>query len=265
MYQPHKRTRRLLAGSLTTGLLLAPLAVSTPAMAAHKPHHHKKTQVTFAVAGSATAGQPTSFSWAVKHFPKKARLVLQRQEGTAKVWHTIAKLPHVRQGNGQVPALALGDYKVRLAVTAKKHQLVAQRSRTIRVFGQVPFSALFPDHEQGAYSTRSFSFTYYVGANAGDSLEVTGANNHCDYLSVDYVPGYDDSTGATGIASVVQGSRDPVSSSALVDHQGSLSTPLVPGQPWALRLSQAGGYVDYFYVNGYALCDTSQPLTYSWN
>ncbi|WGL51873.1 hypothetical protein P5P86_18195 [Nocardioides sp. BP30] len=86
------------------------------------------------------------------------------------------------------------------------------------------------------------------------------------YLSINYVPGsqygYDDS-GYQGTVKIVQSSRDPIATTTPFNQKGAVAVAITPGQPWTINLSQSAGESALdFYLNGYAMCDSSKPLTW---
>ena len=114
------------------------------------------------------AGMPTSFSYTSAHVPRSAKLVVQRQEGTARVWRTVLSITG-KQGTGALPPLEIGTYAVRLAVLSR-HQLVASKRVRITMFGKVPLAALLGNKyatgsvaHEGTFAGRSQTFTYVVG------------------------------------------------------------------------------------------------------
>ena len=51
-------------------------------------------------------------------------------------------------GSGQLPALSLGDYRIRIA-NIKGGRVKSQQAHLLRVFGTVPFTALFKNGTSG--------------------------------------------------------------------------------------------------------------------
>jgi hypothetical protein len=236
----------------------------TPAMAAVKP------SVTLALPARADAGAPIPYSFTAAKVRSRDKLVIQRQTGTAKVYRNVTVLVHAPSGSGSLPALALGNYRYRIAVLRKVHRktkLVASRSAKVAVFGEIALSRLLngPD---GTYTTPSRTFPYVERVVAtrvtGDTvLTVDAGDNHCRSIHFDFVPErYSSSDPNDPITlTVVQQSADPISASARPDEFGALDVPLEPGESWSLQTSvtreEQSVEVD---LNGSASCDRVAPF-----
>lgn len=216
-------------------------------------------------------GAAIPFSWTGHHLGRNHKLVVQRPEGTAKTWRSIMRL-RTLSGSAELPGLALGKYRFRLADFVGR-RLLAQRTLGIAVFGQVPFSALFGG-EAGTYVTPTASFPYvaswqlrsWEGATEPTETAFTVEHNHCRAVHLAFVLGsgpYNVPT-ALGIATLVQESRDPTSASAKYNTIGSLDATVVPSQSWAVNLTikenaKSEGLMD-LYINGYAICDSTEAF-----
>ena len=207
-------------------------------------------------------GAPIPFSWRGSHLGRNHRLVVQKPVGTAHTWRTILRLSS-NSGSGELPGLALGKYRFRLADLVG-HRVLAQQVAGIAVFGQVPFSTLYNEGEHGVHATPSSSFPYVNYWEDGAEPAFTVEHNHCLSVHIAFVAHLGSTYGTPGVSIVtlVQESRDPVSASADFDTIGSLDANLVPGQSWAVNLSarqeKAGLYLTY--INGYAICDSTEPF-----
>jgi hypothetical protein len=226
-----------------------------PAVAAAKP------RVTFSFVASADAGRPVQFNYSAKGLPANAKLVLQRQQGTAHVWRTIKTLRRSANGSSTVPAYPLGRYRLRLAAL-KKRSVVAAQTRQLSVFGTVPFKTLFGRTEQ-AYTTGGAIFRFVFGVYAvasGSSRSgtlVTVDKNPCRSVHVDFIPGSDRGTEiieGSGTASIVQESRDAVSATVPAQTVGEVDAVVTPGQAWSINVQDVGSRVLTWYVNGSASC-----------
>jgi hypothetical protein len=233
-----------------------------------------KPSVSFTLQGSGTAGTATPFSYTARGRIHGDRLVVQRQVGTAQVWRTVRELTG-RSGSSALPALPLGNYRVRIVDINKQNLLLAQVQQTLHVFGIVPFSTLFSSvpfnccsFAPGTYSTPTKTFDYffhseYDGDLQGtqDELIFTVMHNACRSIHFDFVPGKPDFPNPPGPMTItltlVQASADPVSASATTDSFGALDGQLTPGQSWGLRDSANPVKAAPLYINGSASCDST--------
>jgi hypothetical protein len=273
------------AALMITGALVgASLAGASPMIAEAKP----VARVSITLPASASAGATTAFSFATRHIPPSAQLVVQRQEGTAHVWKEVLRLT-ARAGAGRLPALQLGIYPLRIAAFAKHARLLASTTANLDVFGSVPLGTVvrgYPGEysgpygnggHAGSYPTATSTFDYVLGLPEYRDFptpwiptEVSATRNHCRALHVDFLPGNNDGAeagappaGFVGTLSVAQATLDLQSASAPYETPGHLDATLVPGTTWGFRLSdnETNGNVGVaFFLNGSADCDSTAPF-----
>jgi hypothetical protein len=131
---------------------LAGLLSATPAEAA-------RSRLSWTLPTTATANSPTAFSWTATNLQPGSQLVVQRQEGSARVWRTMVQLPNRPSGSVQLPGLLLGSYRLRIVDFGSHARALAQQQRQLSVFGQVPFSTLFGGGGSGdVYATPTSTF-----------------------------------------------------------------------------------------------------------
>jgi hypothetical protein len=231
-----------------------------------------KPAVGLTLPHAVSEGAPISFSWKGRHLGRNHRLVIQRPVGTAHTWKTMMKLSG-NSGSGELPGVALGKYRYRLADLAG-HRVVAKQTAGVAVFGQVSFSTLFGG-ENHVYVTPTSSFPYvrlfqvrsWEGSTEPTELAFTVEHNHCSSVHIAFVLGEGpyNVPSAVGVLTLVQESADPVSASAPYNTIGSLDAGLVPGQTWAVNIStkeqsRSEGFMST-YINGYAICDSTEPFS----
>jgi hypothetical protein len=208
-----------------------------------------------------------SFSWSAKHLKPGSHLVIQRQEGTARSWHSVVRLPSQSSGSAQLPGLPLGSYRLRIADLASHGRALAQQQHGLNVFGQVPFSALFSGYGEsgaGVYTAPNNTFPYVISGDdnfSDGTAALAVVHNNCRSAHIEFMTS--PLTGAMGVVTLAQETLDPASASAPTNTVGSLDAPLVPGHSWSVNLSQTGGtgYYLHFYLNGSASCDSAVPAS----
>jgi hypothetical protein len=223
-----------------------------------------KAKVSLTLPTMANEGASFSFSWTGKHLGHNHRLVLQKPVGTARVWKTIMRLSSNR-GSAELSGLALGSYRLRIADLVG-HRVLAQQVGTLSVYGQVPFSTLFNDHQNKVQTTPQYTFPWVVSHYDGDGPTAFQVSNnnclsvHVSFVSMEY---YNHSATGTETLTLVQESKEPVSTSVAYNAIGSLDAELVVGQSWAVsqsHVSEHQGSPTMTYINGYAVCKSTEPF-----
>jgi hypothetical protein len=263
--------RPVRAARIPAGFALAATALLLiPTIAVAKPH------VSLGLPPEANTGSRTAITYSASGVPSRARLALQRQQGTARVWQTVSFLKPSAKGTGQLASLPIGTYALRLAVLSRR-KVLAQQVRSLKVFGHVPLSVLFSLEKEdggpwyfdkpmsGIYASPSSTFPYAMKLFANESQPFTFAtvdNAACRTLHLDIVAGEADlgKAGDTATISVVQENLDPVRATATTNALVTLDTPLVPGTSWSLISVASNAPYASVYVNGYANCFSAAPL-----
>ena len=239
-------------------------AVAPVAYAAQKP------VVSLTIPRAVSEGAAIPFSWTGRHLGRKHRLAIQRPVGTAHTWKTMMKLSS-NSGSGELPGMALGKYRLRLA-DLSGGRVLATQVMGVGVFGQVPLSTLLAgkELESGVYTTPSTSFPFafrgFAGPNATPDVAFTVEHNRCLSAHFGFVPGdagqasYYKTNTVVGAVTLVQESRAPVRAAAAYNAIGSLDAELVFGQSWSLNMSYEGEFEPAMYINGYAICDSRESF-----
>jgi hypothetical protein len=241
-------------------MALALLCVCVGCAAAAPSAYAARTPVvTLTLPRAVSEGAAIPFSWTGRHLGRNHRLVIQRPVGTAHTWQTMMKLPS-NSGSSELPGMALGKYRLRLADLSGR-RVLAKQAVGIGVFGQVPLSTLLGASTQtGVYATPQFSFPYVDKGGGGEShnlFKVT--DNNCLSVHVAFVTEQHDISAVTTVT-LVQESREAVSASATGEAIGSLDAELVPSQSWAITLTLTPNLLDEVYFNGYAVCDSTESF-----
>jgi hypothetical protein len=223
-----------------------------------------KAKVSLALPSMANEGAAISFSWTGRHLGPNHRLVLQKPVGTAHVWKSIMRL-NSNSGSAEMSGLPLGTYRLRIADLIGR-RVIAQQVGTLPVYGQVPFSTLFNDHQSKVQTTPQYTFPWVVSHYDGDGpTAFQVSNNNCLSVHIGFVSMEYYNHGATGTETLtlVQESKEPVSTSVAYNAIGSLDAELVVGQSWAVsqsHLSEHQGSPTMTYINGYAICKSAEPF-----
>ena len=219
-------------------------------------------KVSWTVPSTATAGAAIPFKWSAQHVSRHTHILVQRQEGSARVWRTVLRLPHRSGGSAELRALPLGSYKVRIVASGPGGRHTSS-TRHLLVFGRVPFSQLFAgrdDTGDGTMTLNTGTFNYSI-QGVGSTLE-TVTRSTCRFVHVDYVAQNSAPSGTVSV-SLGQQSIAPVSSTTNLNSIGSLDGAVVPGQSWALTYTTGGfdisWYGLWFVANGYADCYSTSP------
>jgi hypothetical protein len=225
--------------------------------------------VWFSVPGSADAGARVPFTFKTRGVSPRQRLVVQRQQGTKRVWRTVLKLRHANRGAARLPRLPLGAYNLRIAAVGAHRRVLSYQRHSLKVFGLVPLSTLFTG-DWGTYVTPTRTFSWVRRGFENDEpgvsnpeISVSKKKSRCRSIHFDWLPGGPRSGGAseTFTITLVQESHDPISASSSYQTVGALDVSLTVGESWALNASHVGGTVgaDY-YFNGFASCDSRAPI-----
>jgi hypothetical protein len=248
-------------GVLTAVVAMSGLAVfatgAAPAIA------QATLRVSWTLPSTANAGAAIPFNWSARHVSPHSQIAIQRQEGTARVWRTVLRLPDRTGGSAHLSPLPLGSYNVRMAVSVQG-RLITSRTTRLLVFGQVPFSQLFAgraDTSNGVMTLPTATFNYSIQGEGGTLATVSSST--CRAVHVDYVA-QNNAPSGTVTMSLVQQSLDPVSSTTNLNTIGSLDGAVVPGQSWSLTYSTAGFDIQWYglwlVADGYADCYSTSPV-----
>lgn len=192
----------------------------------HKKHHHKKKRhhkptakltiaFTFASTQVNAGGRPT-INLTAAGVPNNAKVLLQRQMGTA---NTYAKIAHLNAHTGRVaaPAVPQGRYGYRIQVVQgtghNKKVLATTASRTLYSYATVSMRQLCERSKNTDFSTGCDNETTQVGgsvfayATAGgdgnsgptDDGFITAQSSSCRSATIAYAESNDESAGVTTV------------------------------------------------------------------
>jgi hypothetical protein len=209
-------------------------------------------------------------TWRASGVPLGGTLRIQRRVGTAGAWRTAVNLSAgKRDGTEQLRPLTLGSYPIRLAAFDSKHKLLAARTRTLTVFGRVPFSQLFASNgnSPGSYAGPTFTFDYVLLKLASEDDTTSAlrvANSPCRRVHIDFVVKQERNYSFSGTAVLVQAAADPVSTTADPDTVASVEATTGYGRSWALNMTYQGaaaprGWASFMF-NGWGECSAATSL-----
>lgn len=222
------------------------------------PAADARDRVSLHIGETASAGNSVPFTWSAH---SRGTVVIQKPEGTARVWRTIDRLSS-HGGSGDLSPFAIGIYHIRIAALKGRH-LYAQQQALLRVYGQVPFSVLLHKNESKTVDTPTNTFDYLSeGGENSPFLQVT--NNSCTSVHVEWVSHFDGfrpnklDPSFQATLSVIQEDLEPQSATAPAETIGALDARL-DGKSWSLRGVNNGSHEFelHFYVNGFAICDST--------
>ncbi len=231
--------------------------------------------VVFSLPATGNANVATRFSWSVSGGSTPAYALLQRQQGMKRVWRTVARL-RGDSGSGAIPPLAIGAYSLRVALYLGS-RVEAAHSHTLRVFGEVPLSAMcsgftLPDDninsckaDNGVATIGQNAFPYVanLSSNADGGLTtLTASKTTCRSIALQFgIAQTEAEQGDIVSLAVYQSSLDPISASVPDNTIGSLNATL-DGGPWQLHATntvEVGGSYNLL-VSGHASCYTSTGI-----
>lgn len=247
----------------------APLVPSTtPAITSATEQVFPDVAVTLRAPRFVDAERPFDVKWSAKNMPPGAAIVVERQLGTADSWRTVAHLGAAHTAT--VPGLPMGRHRVRITVVGGGRTL-GESEATVFSFGRVPLATLTSQWwsvlaRPGVYTTPartfSYAFRFYLPWQHNPVLAVDRTQT-CKSVHIDWIPGSSDNNPqpeSRVMLTLVQESADPVPRSAAYDEFASLDATLVPGESWSISMRQIGGAAaDDAFVNGYAVCYSSEP------
>jgi hypothetical protein len=246
---------------LATATAVVLAALTTAPVAFARPHSNLK----LAVPSQSTAGQPIPFSIASAGVLPGDALLIQRQQGTAHSWRTVAVVGrHV----GKLPALPMGRYNVRvIELTHRSHRVYGENDARLRVFGTVPLSVLFAgSYTAGTVNLPGSTFTFVDYLGPGGTATIQAAANDCRsvhfdvayaYPNLQYYPTYNP---PAGVLTVTQETADPQATTIAPNAIGALDAFLVVGQSWSVNGQADPGHVFLYDLNGSASCLSATPL-----
>lgn len=240
------------AASFAVPVALLALAGAAPAATA-------KPTLKLALPAQADAGARIPFTYETKGLPRRGRLVVLRQQGTAGAWRVIKTVMRRRSGSATLPAMDWGSTAYRLAVVRGNRATARSGRRYMGVFKTVTLGALTSyDEDTLPTPTRAFSYSYSALAYDDDDatvISVKPGSNTCRAIHIDWAAGPARGFGAPdGLLSlsILRQSADPVVTQAPLLTVTGMDAALTPGQSWIVSFAHPSTAV--VYLNGTASC-----------
>jgi hypothetical protein len=210
-------------------------------------------QVTFGLPSAASENQPFAFSYHVANAPAGARVVLQRQMGTASAWGDVMPLP-LAGGSATAPGVPLGQYWYQVVVLSASGSGIGVQAAPITVFGTVQLSTLLGLAPSNTVVAGGHTFPYLF-ERYSDTTAIISTVSPCQSIHFDLARSH---TGGDPTAveqvTVTQQSADPTSILVPSDTITALNVNVIPGQSFTVSVTRLNGYADPVYFNGYANC-----------
>jgi hypothetical protein len=207
------------------------------------------------------SGSPVPFSWSSS---APGAIVVQKPEGTARVWRTIHRL-NGHGGAGTLPPAPIGAYHLRIAAISGR-RTYAESQVFLRVYGQVLFTTLFHRNGVQTVTTPTNTFDYVAQPGLEDTPPLTVTNNTCMSLHIEWdthILGFRPrqlTPELQATLSLVQEAREPQSVTAPYETISTLDAT-VEGKSWSLEAKNSNTAWDLAgYVNGYGICDSTEEL-----
>jgi hypothetical protein len=209
-------------------------------------------QVTFGLPSAASENQPFAFSYHVANAPAGARVVLQRQMGTASAWGDVMPLP-LAGGSATAPGVPLGQYWYQVVVLSASGSGIGVQAAPITVFGTVQLSTLLGLAPSNTVVAGGHTFPYLF-ERYSDTTAIISTVSPCQSIHFDLARSTGGDPTAVEQVTVTQQSADPTSILVPRDTITALNVNVIPGQSFTVSVTHLNGSVDPVYFNGYANC-----------
>jgi hypothetical protein len=252
----HKRTASALAFIM---LVAAPLIVPAAAVAA--PRFHAVLSIPN---NRVDASAPFAITYSTTNVPGNARIYLQRQFGTGKVWKSVEKL-HGLSGSMNARAVPIGKYLYRIEIAIGRSNATSA-AKLLYAYGTVPFETVCAamigggNCSAGTQQVGTTIFTYAAQFNSSlypNYLQALSAKTTtCRSANLQFAPYNTSQSGSyETYVQFIQSASDPETASTGPNTIGTITATL-DGGPWILNLSHGinnytGGAV---YFNGSFNC-----------
>lgn len=237
---------RTLAGAVVAGSLAVSAVAVLPSAAAAPAA--KRAIITVAAASVAIdAGTSPVLNYTVTRFRSGAKILMQRQYGTAGVWKTVGKLT-AASGSFTAPAVGQGEFVYRVAVKQRK-RILAARTALVRAYAPVSMETFLNDSSSTTQiGTRLFRYVLsWTGLSS--SISVSADDHTCRHLSLEV--GLSGGNSSSTLVTVVQEAADPASVTVPKGEVKTLEVDLAPG---AFQVTHSNSA--YGYLNGTLSCYT---------
>jgi len=253
----HRMFRRGFAGAITLFVFMGASFI-VPVTVGAAPRFH----ATFAIPNDRiNASNPFAISFSTTNVPRGARIFLQREFGTAKVWKSVTSL-HGRSGAATAPGVPLGQYLYRVDIVVGRASS-ASSPKPLYAYGTVPFqtvcAAFFGQCASQTEQVGSTIFTYVYQASVSlypkYSQVISAKSTTCRTGTLQFAQP-NSVVNNDAYVQIIQSATDPENGSGAPGTIGTFAINF-DGGPWILNVSSANslnGYTSPVQINGVFDC-----------
>jgi len=256
--------RKFLIVTTTTTIAAAAVISAAPAIALTGGPARARPSATFSFVNSKIkAGGKPRLTYSTAHLPRKSRIYLQWQVGTARVWQDVERLK-MPTGTVTARSVPMGVWTYRIHVVAYSHTVVNSASRQLYAYGTVTYATLCQVGMDGSCQngTVQIGTTVFTYAELVDGTTtyptyteaLSFGNTSCSSITLEWAePEPTSRSGNTSYMEVVQSASPPANGSIGSNTIGALSVAL-DGGPFIIDVATNDGLG--VYMNGSAQCYT---------
>lgn len=213
------------------------------------------------------ASQSFTISFSTTNVPGGARILLQREFGTAKVWKSVERL-HGRSGSATAPAVPLGQYLYRVDIVVAK-TAASSPPKKLYAYGAVPFQTVCAairgscDTQTEQIGTTIFTYVWSANADAYPrySQDISEKSTTCRTGTLQLAQPNSDGTNDAYLQ-IIQSASDPENGSTVAGTIGTFAITF-DGGPWILNVASSNlnyGDGDSVQINGTFDCYSTTGL-----
>jgi hypothetical protein len=207
------------------------------------------------------AGSAFNVTYQTTGVSGSARVYLQRQFGTAKVWKSVRQLKGA-EGTVSAPSVQIGEYKYRILILVGR-KMMTSATKTLYSYGSIAFGTVCLNHK----------ISNSGNCSTGTAQEGTTILSYAGEFGSQNYPTYDQALSArtttcrsvtlqfamqtvsisTAYVQIIQSASDPQAQSTGPGTIGTFSATL-DGGPWILNVASSNSQYDYVLINGTFNC-----------
>jgi hypothetical protein len=209
-----------------------------------------RMQVTFAISSeSVDAGTSFTVTYGVRNSSATARVYLQRQFGTAKVWKSVKRLSGA-EGTVAAPDVPIGKYEYRVYVIEGR-TIATSPIKLLYSYGEVPFETVCQNPlltkssdcnigtEQVGTTIFSYAGGFFGGYYPTYDLALSAKTTTCRSVTLQFAQRTSDGSYDTYVQ-FIQSATDPEAMTTGPNTIGVITATL-DGGPWILNVAGDDG------------------------